>query len=959
MSTETEQLRYAVGSLVRARGREWVVLPDSDKELLVLRPLGGRNEEIAGVLPGIEQVEPASFGWPSADDLGDDRSARLLRDALRIGFRSSGGPFRCLASLGVSPRPYQLVPLLLALRQETVRLLIADDVGIGKTIEAGLVAAELLAQGSAERLAVLCPPSLAEQWRSELQEKFGIEAELVLPGTIRRLERGLEYGQSVFERHKFTIVSTDFIKSESRRHEFLRSAPDLVIVDEAHGVAADDAGRGGSGRTQRYRLVRELAGDAARHLILVTATPHSGNDGAFRNLIGLLDKRLIHADLSTVVGRRLLADYMVQRRRADIRRYLNSDTKFPKDRQISEEPYKLAPEHRAFFDSVLAYVRGRVQDKSGTKLEQRIRWWSALSLLRSMASSPAAAAATLSTRSVSDQSETDQAADARGAAEVLDQVEDDGTEGIDQAPGALHGELDVRQKEKSLINGFRKTAETLAASPENDAKLQLLAKKLKKLIDDGFDPIVFCRFIPTAHYVKDYLREKFKKFEVEVVTGELPSEERAARIASLADRAEGTHKILIATDCLSEGVNLQDKFQAVVHYDLAWNPTRHEQREGRVDRFGQPAEVVRALLIYGEDNGIDGIVLDVLLRKHDRIRRDLGISVPVPPQSDQVLAALLEGLLMRGHDADQLELDLGLETAATALEEEWRSSAEHEKESRGRFAQAAIHPDDVEKAVAAARRSLGDPQDVASFVRTALEESGAQVYGEQDGFEARLISIPAALRQAISGGAAVKKFVVDYPAPRHSAVLLRSDRSVSGAANYVLNSALDSGLPDSERPARRAGLIATNDVDSLTTALLVRFRTKLVLPARLGDRTDMAEEARVIAFTGPPSNPTWLDEEAVEALLEAKPVGNTPVETARNMLSNVLNALGGLSPLLDAKAREVADEVRRAHVEVRLAARGDRAGQLGVRGLTVEPNLPVDILGVYVYRPANIGGGLK
>lgn len=119
----------------------------------------------------------------------------------------------------------------------------------------------------------------------------------------------------------------------------------------------------------------------------------------------------------------------------------------------------------------------------------------------------------------------------------------------------------------------------------------------------------------------------------------------------------------------------------------------------------------------------------------------------------------------------------------------------------------------------------------------------------------------------------------------------------------------------------------------------------------------MAEEARVIAFTGPPSNPTWLDEEAVEALLEAKPAGNTPLETARNMLSNVLNALGGLSPLLDAKARQVADEVRRAHVEVRLAARGDRAGQLGVRGLTVEPNLPVDILGVYVYRPANISVG--
>ena len=137
---------YAVGTLVRARGREWVVLPDSTDDFLVLRPLAGSDADIAGVLPDLEPVEHASFPPPSADDLGDARSASLLRDALRIGFRSTGGPFRSLASLAVDPRPYQYVPLMLALRQETVRLLIADDVGIGKTVEAGLVAAELLAR---------------------------------------------------------------------------------------------------------------------------------------------------------------------------------------------------------------------------------------------------------------------------------------------------------------------------------------------------------------------------------------------------------------------------------------------------------------------------------------------------------------------------------------------------------------------------------------------------------------------------------------------------------------------------------------------------------------------------------------------------------------------------------------------------------------------------------------------
>lgn len=953
MSISTAESSYAVGSLVSARGREWVVLPESDSGFLVLRPIGGTDDDIAGVIPSLEDVKPASFGLPSATDLGDDRSARLLRDALRIGFRSSGGPFRSLAGLNVSPRPYQLVPLLLALRQDVVRLLIADDVGIGKTVEAGLVAAELLAQGEANGLTVLCPPSLAEQWRQELSQKFGIEAELVLPGTAKKLQRAAGYDQSIFEHFKHTIVSTDFIKSESKRHDFLRTAPDLIIVDEAHGVTADDSGKGGSGRTQRYELVRGLADNPDRHLVLVTATPHSGNDAAFRNLIGLLDSSLKTTDLSGEAGRRKLADHMVQRRRVDIRTYLQSDTKFPKDRETVEIPYKLSPEHRAFFDAVLDYVRGRVQDKTGTKLEQRIRWWSALSLLRSMASSPAAAAATLNTRAVADESESDAAAEKRGMTVVMDQVEDDGGEAIDVVPGSRPEGLEESSGEKRQLNGFLRTARELSTNPATDAKLQLLLGRIRKLINEGYQPIVFCRFIPTAHYVAEFLRESLKKkYDVEVVTGELPAEERAARIANQAERAGELPKILVATDCLSEGVNLQDGFQAVIHYDLAWNPTRHEQREGRVDRFGQIADKVRALTIYGDDNGIDGIVLDVLLRKHESIRRDLGISVPVPPKSDQVLSALLEGILMRGQNGDQLEL-FSMTPEAEQLEADWRSSAQEENISRSRFAQNAIHPEQVQAVVDAARRSLGDPGDVAAFIRAALEETGAHVEDTADGLRAELLAAVPGIRNAL-GARSEAKFVRDFPAPRNSSVLVRTDPAVANVAQYVLNSALDEQLGGKERPARRCGFIKTHDVDKLTVALLVRFRTKLVLPARLGDRTDMAEEARVLAFTGPPNNPSWLDDAAVEQLLLSKASANAG--DVSNMMSNILAALPMLTETLNAKAQAVAEEIRDAHREVRIVARGDRAGQLGIRGLSVEANLPVDILGVYVYSPA---GGNK
>jgi SNF2 family DNA or RNA helicase len=134
----------------------------------------------------------------------------------------------------------------MALRLDPVRLLIADDVGIGKTVEAALIARELLDRGEVKRMAVLCPPQLAEQWQRELRDKFNIEAELVLPGTATKLERGLALGQSLFEQYPHVIVSLDFIKSDRRRDEFLRTCPELVIVDEAHTCAQQSGSHAGT-----------------------------------------------------------------------------------------------------------------------------------------------------------------------------------------------------------------------------------------------------------------------------------------------------------------------------------------------------------------------------------------------------------------------------------------------------------------------------------------------------------------------------------------------------------------------------------------------------------------------------------------------------------------------------------------------------------------------------------------
>ncbi len=929
---------FAVGTLVAARGREWVVLPDSAEDFLVLRPLGGIDDDIAGVFPSLEKVTPASFPPPLPNDLGDHQSAKLLRTALQLGFRSSAGPFRAMASIAVEPRAYQLVPLLMALRQEVVRLLIADDVGIGKTVEAGLIATELLAAGDARGLVVLCSPALAEQWADELRSKFGLEAALVLPSTVRGLERQTMVDESIFERFPVTVVSTDFIKSDRRRNEFLRTCPDLVIVDEAH-TAVTDGGLTGKARSQRYKLVKALAHDEERHLLLVTATPHSGKEETFRNLLGLLEPDLHDVNLDSQKGRERLAQYFVQRRRADIRRYLDQNTPFPSDRLSKEVPYALHAEYRDLFEDVLDYARASVRDAEG-HLQERISWWSVLALLRALASSPRAAAQTLETRSAALSGESVDEADALGRSAVLDQADDESIEATDAVPGADDGRS-THVAHRKRLRGFLDRVQKLEGA--KDKKLDVLTKEVKTLLADGFQPIVFCRFIDTAEYVAQHLDRKLGKgTTVASVTGVLPPAERIARIEALAE-SEG-QVVLVATDCLSEGVNLQDQFSAVIHYDLAWNPTRHEQREGRVDRFGQKADSVRTITIYGRDNQIDGIVLDVLLRKHEAIRKATGVSVPVPDNSDAVLEALMEGLILRGDKGQQDMLDIEYTEKSNALEKQWRSAAEKEKTSRTRYAQNAIHPEEVQTELHSLRANLGTHAEVRDFVRTCLLELGSTVANTANGFTASTMFLPAGLKDSLPlGRDNGLTFVEDFPVAKGENVLHRSDKSVEAVASYVLESALDASLPEAERPAKRCAVIRTDAVARRTTLLVVRYRFHMTTPARTGERSAVAEDVETLAFTGHGDDRMWLEHDDVQELLDATPSGNPPNPT--QFIESALRTVAGLQSDLDTHGEQRAADILEAHRRVRGAAGAAK------RGLSIRAEKPADVLGVYVFLP--------
>ncbi len=207
--------KFSVGSLVHLRGRDWIVVPSDDEEVLRLRPLSGKEEEAIGSHRLLEEkVEPASFADPDPAKAGDYVTGKLLRNAARLSLRSGAGPFRSLGRISVRPRPYQFVPLIMALRLDPVRMLIADDVGVGKTIEAAMIVRELLDSGDAQRLCVLCPPHLCDQWQAELQNKFHIQAVIIRTSTIAQLERRIPRKDlTVYRYYPYQVVSIDFAKS--------------------------------------------------------------------------------------------------------------------------------------------------------------------------------------------------------------------------------------------------------------------------------------------------------------------------------------------------------------------------------------------------------------------------------------------------------------------------------------------------------------------------------------------------------------------------------------------------------------------------------------------------------------------------------------------------------------------------------------------------------------------------
>jgi len=940
---------FSIGSLVSARNREWVVQPGSDTEdgFLLVAPLDGNVSVPIAIDTTLEDVVSASFGLPSLENnrdqggtspIGNLAQSKLLRDAVRLSFRNAAGPFRSLSRIGVEPRPYQLVPLMMALRQETIRLLIADDVGVGKTIEALLIAREMVDRGEIDGFSVLCPPHLAEQWKDSLTEQFGFEdVTLVLASTARRLEKGLKDGDdSIFRQHPITVVSLDFIKRDEWRASFLRTMPKLVIVDEAHGCTERE-GRSGQ-RQIRHQLLQKIAEKEEQHMILVTATPHSGHQDAFASLLGHLNPkfRLIAAsETPSRSEREEIAKHLVQRRRVDIRRdFADMGATFPQ-RDEKMVDYTLPSDSNELFKQVVGWCRGRIEAAS-RKNVAKVRYWSMLSLMRAMASSPDAAIAGLRSRSDNIDEEEPRGDEIEAAVFDLDSERGAREEVISS------DQLGTDDSTKARIEGFIQSFEDI--KDNHDEKLEKLKLEIGSELENGFSPIVFCRFVPTVDYVASALQESFPKAHVEGITGRLSGDERLRRVHAMG---EADDRILVCTDCLAEGVNLQEKFDSVIHYDLSWSPTTHEQREGRVDRFGQPNDVVHAISMVGQNNIIDGIVANIIIEKQRKIRAALGITVPAPNAVAAIQAAVEEGFLSEIATSRQVALFEFTDTPEERRkreEKEWVNAAERESKRRSIFAQSSIKVSEVAQEVAAVRRALGDPEMIADFIEAAVAAHGATPNRDGKQFSFTTEPLDERVKEIHSWNLEEKLAVVDdlSPVPRGFQRVVRTSPIVERLANHVMGTSLD---PKSGGLGRRLSAIRTNAITERTTLILARVRFSLTTSIKgKGAVTNLVEELITLAFTGDIDEASWLNEEEIEDLWSSLPSGNVPPEQAVLFLKPVVEGLN--QGVLDTTIQESAEIVRKriedGHQRVRLAAR--LGGKVGAKTHDEQDILSLSVL---------------
>jgi SNF2 family DNA or RNA helicase len=954
-------MEYKTGNLVEFRSRPWIVQQSSDKDLLVIKPLGGTDAETIGLFKPLynasldDIVKSYTFQKPSSVDVGQNsypEAARILYNACRLSFRDIAGPFQCLGRLSFEPRPYQMVPLILALKQKTIRLLISDDVGIGKTLESLLIAKELLDRKEIQRFAVICLPHLCEQWQNEIRDKFGLEAEIIRSSTISRLEKNMRANQNIFRDIPFQIISIDYIKSSDRKPMFLQHCPEFIIVDEAHTCARPKGAN--KGQQLRHSLLSDLA-VTERHIVLLTATPHSGHIEEFQSVIGLLNPKFSTYTLSDPKQREELSNYFIQRRRADVKPYVGNDTIFPERVQFDAQ-YRLSPQYHALLMDIIDYVREGVKyAKSLGKIKQRYIYWDLLALIRGVMSSPDAGISMLQNKIAKRTNESDDMVEDNDKTYKFNDSLKDGFVNDDVIPESYE-ESTTNEKNK-----FRSFIATLSDIKEKqqDSKVKELAKHIEFALNSGYNPIVFCQYIQTAEYCKKELEKylssnkKLKDVSIEVITSKLTDEDRKMKIDELS---KTPRHVLVCTDCLSEGVNLQNGFNSIIHYDLPWNPNRVEQRNGRIDRFGQTEKEVSIFTLFDEENNpVDKIIMKVLYRKQDQIRKQLGIYIPIADNDSSLMENIMEQIIVLDTKKElikQPSLFDFEEFAETTEEHDLRiqRAVEIEKKSHTYFAHnnKAMDPTRLIASLDEAKIVIGDVLDTRDFVIIELRHAGINVKATDKplSYSFQFIELEDNLKPYFQRATDKKGNVyISFasPTPKGYMYIGRNHTFVEDLSRGVVNDTINGG----QLGACRAMVIETDKVQTATTVLLMRVRS-VISETKHIDHQLVGEEMLFLGFKGKVENHEFIsDEECRELFLGAHATGDIDLGAQRTTFDRRLGWVNNEDTLrlhTDSIATERANNLVRSFAQYRTyLAENDYQ--------VVNPILPMDVIAAFVYMP--------
>ena len=538
----------------------------------------------------------------------------VWRAATGLAWRAmaSGEPL-AIARGGVDPLPHQLAVLDRAMTTDPLRLLLADEVGLGKTIEAGLVITELKARGLVQRVLVVAPKGVQLQWVAEMADRFDEEFVLVGAGGIP-----LDVGINPWRAFDQVVCSLDAVKpirarsgwtvervaehNNRRLQAIVEAGWDLVVIDEAHHVA------GSSEDVARHQLGRRLA-DAAPRLLLLSATPHSGKSDAFARLLGLLDDGFLRG---RPIERAAVAPLVVRTEKRHATDSGGLPLFRPRTTTLATVPYGQRAVERSLYEAVTDYVRHGYRR---ARAERRPAvGFLVLLMQRLVSSSTAAILAALERRLLAVTVEGQQLRlFSERVGEWGDLTGEEQQAALADAQGAAWG--DERAEVELLVDLARKS---MAAGV--DAKARYLLDLLGQIARAEGDPttkaVVFTEFVPTQEML------------LQVLDGAGISSVAINGSMSIAERRDAQEefrtnaRVLVSTDAGGEGVNLQFA-HVVINYDLPWSPTRIEQRIGRVDRIGQSHDVVAHNLVV--ESSIDARVLDVLQAKLAVILAELGV----------------------------------------------------------------------------------------------------------------------------------------------------------------------------------------------------------------------------------------------------------------------------------------------------------------------------------------------